>query len=132
MKTDEYRLDDGFLDHIAIEIGTFIAKWGRIHVTDMKEKNGTVRVYCFMGNTSLHSLLYPMYMFKHKSFPLWLWKLDIYHLTDIITFVAKRIGFYKYQKFIYRQAYKNAVGWYPHRKSAIINGADYLELLEGI
>lgn len=132
INSDDPRLDDEFLFHIACEMGSYMMRWGRIHVTDMKEKLHTARVYCFLGHTSLHTLLFPRRIMKHPNFPSWLWKLDLYYLGDILTFIARITGFYKYQKFIYRQAYKNAVKWYPHRKDAILNGADYLELLEDL
>lgn len=115
----------------ADEIGAFCVKYGRISVTQTKEKYGTARVYCSFGWTCLHSLLFPRYICKHPKFPKWLWKLDIYYIGPILRFLfAKPI--YSYQKFIYRLAYKKAIKKYPHIREEILNGADWDELLKGL
>ena len=58
-------------------------------VLDMKEKYGTVRVYCDEPSN-------------------------------------------RWQAFVYRQAYKNAIKRWPHLKREILDSADWWEYLEGL
>lgn len=114
----------------ADEIGAFCVRWGRIGVTCTKEKYGTVRVYCILGAHSLHALLFPRYVFRHPTFPAWLYRLD-YKLTGPAFRVLSRPVSW-YQSKIYRLAYYRALKRYPHIKEEILTDADYPEYLEGL
>ena len=121
----------GEVDQAAFEIGEFCKRYGRIYVSDSKEKFGGVRVYLMFGAISLHSLLFPGWHCKHKLFPQWLWKLDIRVLSRVVG-KLNNLGFVKWQTFIYRLAYKRAVAKYPIIRDEILRSADYPEFLVGL
>ncbi len=112
---------------IANEIGCYLVKYGRIPVTQTKEKYGTIRVYCSFGVYNLHSLIWPRYVYKHRRYPKWLWNLDVMYISKLFSLV--QVPIYKYQKFIYKRAYKLALAKHPEAKRALLSGADYGELL---
>lgn len=126
---------DGFLyfyqvGESAEYIGYFCRRWGRLNVTSMKEKYGTVRVYCSFGYLSLHILLYPGYVFKRPYWPNWLWKLDVYYISKVFNFFQPLI--FIWQKFIYRLAYKKALKKWPMIRKEILACSDYPEFLENL
>lgn len=111
-------------------LGDYCCKWGRFG-GDTKEKFGRACFYARFG-LSLHQLIYPRFVyFKHRDFPDWLWKWDIYYISPVLN---KLFGkpWAKYQEFIYRKAYEKALAKWPHLKKEILYGADYPELLEGL
>lgn len=114
----------------ADEIGAFCVRWGRIGVTSTKEKYGTVRVYCVFGLYSLHSLIFPRFVFRNPSFPIWLYRLDSKITWRL--FRAFQRPCVWYQSKIYRLAYQRALKRYPHIKEEILSDADYPEYLEGL
>lgn len=114
------------LDDIAFEIGRYCVKWGRISVTQTKEKYGTVRVYCHFG-ISLHSFIFPNYCYKHRYFPKWLWDLDIDYFSKFFNFFNFII--IPYQHFIYKRAYWKYLYKYPHLFEEITSCADFIEIL---
>ena len=79
---------------------------------------------------SLHSLFYPGHCFYR--FPKWLVHFDIYCFTPICVKLGLSWLWFKWQSFIYRQAYKKAVAKYPHLREEITCSADYPELLKGL
>jgi hypothetical protein len=115
------------VDDAASYIGNFIARWGRIHVSQTKEKFGTVRVYCYFGIDCLFGLLWP----KKNFIPKW-WPYRI----DLAVWRWIRIPFnflfIPYQQVIYRLAYKRAIQRWPHLKDEILDCADFNELLRGL
>jgi hypothetical protein len=113
------------LDEIAHEIGVFCRRWGRISVSQTKEKYGTVRVYCGFGYYSLHSLIFPGWVYKHPKFPKWLWSLDIYYLSSIIGWFHPIL--YRYQTWIYSMAYWKQIKKYPHLFDEITGSMDWPE-----
>lgn len=121
----------GEVSDAAQYIEDFLKRWGRIFVTQSKEKFGEVRVYCHFGGSSLHSFLFPGYHYKRPWFPQWLWVLDIYYLSKLFSIFTK-FGFGRYQKFIYRLAYKRAIKKYPMIKEEILSCPDYSELLDDL
>lgn len=116
------------LDDIAHNIGQYCIKWGRISVTQTKEKYGTVRVYCGFGFYTLHSLIWPNYCYKHPKYPDWLWGLDIKYISPFITKTLGRL-LTPWQVFIYKRAYWKYIRKYPHLFDEITDCADYKELL---
>jgi hypothetical protein len=103
-------------------------RWGRLG-GQVKEKFGTVRFYASFGHLSLHTLIYPGYVYS--QFPKWLWRLDIYITGPILDKLFGRL-FVWWQTKVYRYAYKKALKAYPHLREEILCAADYRELLEGL
>jgi hypothetical protein len=100
--------------------------WGRLGVSS-KEKWGCADIYVEFWNGSIHSLLYPGYIFNYfPSFLMWL-------NSEKITSFNNRIGLvnlvHKYQGLIYRRAYEKALKKYPHIAKEILCNADYPELI---
>lgn len=115
------------LDKIAYEIGNFCVRWGRIPVTQTKEKYGTIRVYNGFGIAGLHGLLFPNYVYKHRHFPKWLWKLDIYYISKMFSKCDRLI--LPYQRFIYKVAFYKAMWKYPKYHKHIMSAVDYPEAI---
>jgi hypothetical protein len=106
-------------------IGTYCRKWGRINVTQTKEKYGTARVYCGFGWYQLHSITHPGYVYS--QYPDWLWKLDCMFFSKLLRPFQSLIA--RYQIFIYRRAYELTFKKWPLIKEEIIQGADYPEFV---
>lgn len=117
-------------DDAAYYIGTFLKKWGRVPVRDMKEKYGTVRVYCKLGWDNLHDIFYPGY--AYYQFPKWLKNFDIYYGDKIIKYTGLGFVSFYYHKFLYRLAYKKAIAKYPEIRYSILCSADWTEYLKGL
>jgi len=115
------------IDRAAAFIGQNLRKWGRVNVSQYKEKWGTVRVYCYLGLSSWHQLTHPGYAFN--QWPLWLWRLS-FRFHWILIPVNKII--LPYHKWLYRFLYKKAIERYPHLRDEILDCADWDELLEGL
>ena len=120
----------GEVGDAAFEIGQFCKRYGRISVTQTKEKYGTARVYCHFGWTSLHGLVYPGYVYS--QFPKWLWTADVYYIGPLLRKWPLGVIMVKYQLFIYRLAYKRALKKYPMIREEILVGADFDEYLKGL
>lgn len=106
-------------------IGDYCRKYGRINVTQTKEKYGTARVYCNFGWHQLFSITHPGYVYSR--YPKWFWKLDCQYFSKAIRFLNPLIV--HYQMFIYRRAYHLAFKQWPLIKKEIISGADYPEIV---
>jgi len=114
------------LEEAAHYIGVRLARWGRIHVFQTKEKFGTVRVYCSFGVDSFYGLWRPRRMWVATWWP---WKLDLTVFTWISSFLNKIAV--PYQKWIYKWTYRKAIQKWPHLYQEIVVGADWGELFEG-
>ncbi len=119
----DYELEIG---RAADEIGDFLRKWGRVNVTQTKEKYGTARVYCSLGWYDLHSITHPGY--HYSQYPNWLWLLNCRVFSRIVPKFNLIVR--PYHVFLYRLAYKRAIRKYPHIAKAITCCADYRELLK--
>jgi hypothetical protein len=109
-------------------IGCRLIREGRVPVTCIKEKYGTVRVYCGFGWHSLLSITHPNYC-HYGPYPEWLMHLDIYYLSKIIS----RLPFVRsYHRFTYRRVYAAAVKKWPHLREEILTDADWPEELKGL
>lgn len=115
-------------DMIAYGIGNYLVKYGRICVSQTKEKFGSVRVYCYFGYSCIYNIFYPRRMYIH--WPKWLYRIDL----AISPYVLKIINplVIPYQKFIYKKAYAKAVEENPHLAREIILFADWSEFLEDL
>lgn len=107
-------------------IGQYCRKYGRINVTQTKEKFGTARVYCDFGLYNLFSITHPGHHYNH-IYPNWLIKLDYCVFSKIIKLFNPL--FVHYQFYIYRKAYEAAFKKWPLIKEEIISGADYSVLV---
>lgn len=110
-------------------IGGFLKRWGRVHVTDMKEKFRSARVYTTFGWQSLFSITHPGWCY-YSPYPKWLMWLDIYYLSRVIPYLNYVV--FPYHKFLYRLAYKKALAKWPHLELEILCGADWPEYLKGL
>lgn len=124
---NRYSANSADLYDIACTIGQRLLK-ARVQVLDMKEKFGTVRVYCTFGWYTLHDFIYPGYHFN--QFPRWARLLDNVFTQTIVQYASRWAE--PYQRKAYRRAYAEAVAKYPHYRTAILDYADYPELLEGL
>jgi hypothetical protein len=113
-------------DNAAYFIHQYLVRYGRISVTQSKEKFGTVRVYCMLGYWGFYSLFNPGHVYVH--WPRWLNDLDWKIGRPVMTILNKIIV--PYHKLIYRRAYKKAVEKYPFVKERILRTADFPDLLE--
>lgn len=110
-------------------IGEGLRKWGRANVTQYKEKFGQVRVYCYLGLSMFHQLIWPGYC--RSMYPYhWMWVLDIKlsKLWKYISFIIVT----PYHVWLYRKLYKNAVKKWPHLHDEIVACADYTSLLKDL
>jgi hypothetical protein len=115
-------------DNAAYFIHQYLVRYGRISVTQSKEKYGTVRVYCTLGYWGFHGLFNPGHIYVR--WPKWLYGLDLKYGRPIMQVLNKLIV--PYHKFIYCRAYKKAVEKYPAIRERILRTADYPDLLEGL
>lgn len=114
----------------ALELMEGILRFYRVPFRDIKEKYGTARIYTGLGWTSLHSIVYPGYVYS--QFPDWLWGFDVYHGYNILKYTGITYLSYKLHCWAYRRAYAKAVKKFPHIREEILCCADYEELLEGL
>lgn len=119
------RQQSNLLEQIAHEIGQYCRRYGRIQVTQTKEKYGSVRVYCGFGSYGLHGLIYPGY--AYSQFPKWLWNLDCTYGNYITRYFDTIIV--PWQKFIYRRAYWKQIKKYPHLFDEITGSMDWDDVL---
>ncbi len=125
----EEGVDWAGIDAAASYIGRYLRKWGRVSVTQTKEKFGTARVYCSFGWYQLHSITHPGYV--RSRYPKWLWEIDCLYIAKILPRLTDwAVG--PYHKWLYRRAYKLALRKWPHLAAEILMGADWTELLMGL
>lgn len=115
------------LDDAGDYIGEWLRRWTRLSVHDIKEKFGTLRIYCSFGFYRIHDLVFPGYMYTR---PWWPNKLD--NLMSSIVLPLLNIIAIPIQKSLYRYRYKKAVQKWPHLREEILCCADFRELLEGL
>jgi hypothetical protein len=107
------------VDDLAYQIGTSLARWGRITIHQTKNKWGEARVYCSFGWYQLQSIFYPKYVYIQK--PKWLMNLSLPEWINHIVL--------PYQRWIYKIVYKRYIKLYPEFSDSIIDGMDYPELI---
>lgn len=105
----------------------YMIRYGRIPANG-KEKYGECRIYCHFGIENLYWFFKPNYHFYryHK----YVRRLDDATFGKLFKLLREPI--YKWQKFIYRRAYQNAIKKWPHIQLEIINGCDYSELVKDL
>lgn len=116
------------VDAIACDIGHVLRKYGRMNVVDTKEKYGTARVYCNFGLYGLHSIIWPGYVYIQWKYA-WMTKLDRaigVRITNLLNYIVV-----PYQEWLYRKVYTKYIQLYPMYKDALLDGADWKEVIEG-
>lgn len=111
--------EEGQLYKIAEYIGEGLL-WHRVPVQQYKEKWGGIRVYCDLGWRHVEDIIHPGGMRSVRlvgqwQLPTWLYLLSI-----------------RYHKWVYFRVYARATRLWPHKIEAIVNHADYPELLEDL
>lgn len=122
------------IEDSAAYIGNFCRRWGRIGVTQTKEKWGTCRVYVSfgLGCTSLLSITHPGHVSYIGRYPTWLMKLDFRVFSPLIQWSRINKLIVPYQIMIYQLAYKRALKRWSHLREEILGGCDYYKLLGGL
>lgn len=115
------------LDEAIDFIDNNLVKWGRINVSQSKEKFGTARIYCQLGWYQFLNITHPRSCFNR--YPQWLWDIDCKIGTSIVPILFNWF-IVPYQKWVYRTIYKKACEKYPHLIEEICCMADYIELLD--
>lgn len=107
-----------------------LSKWAArgMIMGQIKEKYGSARWYAYFGRLSLHTLVYPRFMYR--QFPKWLWALDINYIAPVLQFFFGKL-FVKYQIWAYNKGYQEALKTYPHLRAEILCSADNPELIKG-
>lgn len=114
------------VDDAAQYIANIMRKYGRLFVSQSKEKFGTVRIYMY-SSFSFHQLIWPGYHWIHRWWPT---RVDDF-LIDTLSFIINPI-WDKWFKFWYRFAYKQGLKKYPDLREEILCSADYPELLKDL
>lgn len=115
------------IDEAGWFIGGWLRRWVRMGVTQIKEKYGTVRVYCGFGWSTFYEIWRPGYAWAPTWYP---WRLDM-EISRFIMPILNRIVI-PIQKSAYRWRYKKAIQKWPHLKEEILDCADWNEELEGL
>ena len=117
----------------SINIITDICRFWRLGIHS-KEKYGTARITPWFWDGSLHSLIWPGYVYR--QYPKnWigdkLWWLDIYFFPRFFNALfLTRLVFWFHAK-IYNYAFQKAIKKYPHLKEELLVDADGCELIDG-
>lgn len=114
------------LEKIAHEIGSSLRKYGRIGVTNTKEKHGLVRVTCHFGFFTLHDIIYPGV--KYTRFSKRINNLDLDYISDVVMKISPFLE--PIQERVYKEVYKYYIKKYPQFKKEILEGADYKTIVE--
>lgn len=109
-------------------IETNLKRWGRVSVSQAKEKFGCARIYCSLGWSDLHSITHPGYCFS--QYPQWLWNFNCLYSTRLMILFNWFIV--PYHMWLYRKLYSDMVKKFPHIKTEITCDADFPELLKNI
>ncbi len=117
------------IDNAANYISNYLKRWGRI-TAHGKEKYGTVRIDFLYFGYGLHQIIWPgCLMLQWPKRPKFVYNFltwfdyDVWQKGLQITRIYKLI--FKYQAFIYRRAYRNAVKKWPHLRQEILCHAEH-------
>lgn len=125
--------EEGFdwagLDAAAAYIAKGLRKWGRVGVTQYKEKYGTARIYVSFGFgiSWWPQLTHPGYC--RNTWPKWTW---LFQHKPQWAFRLLNIVVVPYHKWLYRRYYRRAIKQWPHLCDEILCCADFPEILEGL
>jgi len=123
----EENFDWSGLNAAGASIGYWLRKWVRMDVRDVKEKFGTLRIYCSFGWSGVYSIWRPGYCWYPKWWPR---QIDSW-LSDTVMFnlLNKIVASVQRKAYVWR--YKRAVQKWPHLYKEIVCCADYGELFDG-
>ena len=124
---------DGLND--ALHIIWKTCRWARLGA-HVKEKYGSARVTPWFWDGSLHSLLYPGYVYcqyKDRWFGIGniLWWCDIYLFPKIAKWTGLLSIIFWIQKKVYNLAFQRALKKHPHIRDEILADVDFHELIDG-
>lgn len=91
----------------------------------IKEKYDTTRWYPYFGHVTIHSLIYPRYIYNKFKWK-WLWKLSVYSNSFFVRTGIEWLVV-KWQIFCYKQAYKECFKKYPNFRSHAISHTELLD-----
>ncbi len=116
------------INEAANYIGYWLKDWVRMPVSCVKEKFGSVRIYCSFGWSMIYSIWRPSHIWLPKWWP---HRLDswISYYTPIMKWVNYLVVPIHQKAYVWR--YKKAVEKWPHLRREILGSADYGELFEG-
>lgn len=114
------------LDEAGWYIGRWLRTWTRLSVFDIKEKFGSLRIYCHFGWDCFYSIWRPSHCWIS---PWWPYRLDLAVSKYVMPII--NILIIPLQKKAYVWRYKKAVEKWPHLRDEILSDADYGELFEG-
>jgi len=129
---EHYWGDDEFDWNGLNDAGTYIGCWlqtgVRMSVTTIKEKFGTLIIYCHFGWSSFYHVWRQYYMWVPKWWP---YSLDLWisYNTPILNWLNRIVIPIQKKAYIWR--YKKAVEKWPHLYDEIVCCADYGELFDG-
>lgn len=117
------------IDDAGRYIGYWLKKWLRMEVRDIKEKFGTVRIYCSFGWQGVYSIYRPGYVWYPKWWPI---KLDhwLAYDTPIFRWINRIVVPLHARMYAWR--YKKAVQKWPHLYNEIVSAADHGHVFDGI
>jgi hypothetical protein len=105
-----------------------ICKFARIGV-HMKEKYGSARINVYFFDGTLHSLVYPGYVYN--QFPKWLFEFDN-NIIQSFFLKTKLVYILRYIQYPFHMlAYYIAMSKYPHIRDELCYQSDYPELIYG-
>lgn len=109
-------------------IGGWLRTYARVEVRCIKEKFGTVRVYCSFGWGMFYSIWRPGYVWFPKWWPARfdMWLADSWVLRSINHVLIPL----QMKAYVWR--YRKAVERWPHLYKEIVSMADFGELFEGV
>ena len=112
------------INDAAAFIGEGLRRWGRMNVTQYKEKFGTVRVYCSFGVTCLWQLVRPGWIYYKGPKALQRVGMNYWPFLRLLNYLVV-----PYHAWLYKRYYRLARKRWPHLEEEIYRGADYCELL---
>lgn len=117
------------LDDAADYISVWLIRWMRQPITQVKEKFGTLRIYCGFGWDTFHTIIWPRHCWIHKWWP---YKLDLWisYNTPVLKWLNSVV--IPVQQKAYAWRYKKAVQKWPHLYDEIVSMADFGELFDGV
>ena len=112
-------------------IHEYCVKYGSIEIFS-KEKWGNADIYAGFWTGSILELLYArQWHWTIRKSPDWLRDID-FKFADLMSFLKITNLVHKYQHYIYRKAYDNALTKWPSLKKEIVGGMAHWELLESV
>ncbi len=104
--------------------------WGRLPVYG-KEKWGNGDFYAYWWGGTVTELVNPVVLGK-IGMPYWLYELDLKYSHRVVKPLGIYRIFVKYQEWVYRRAFRQAIKRWPHIREELLGGMNDSELLEDL